>query len=395
MEPIIRSILDTDLYKLTQQQAVLFGRFGGINFQDIDVEYAFINRGGTEFPKKFGGSHYNDGNFLQEQIASLSDLKLTDREYRWLKENCPYLKRGYLDYLRGFRFKTEQVKVEQSGGILNLRIRGPWYETIAFEVMVMAIISELYFRLNDAIPQDNIKRAIEKAKLVKAAGLPLADFGTRRRFSYDVQDEVVGVLAKEAGPTFIGSSNVHLAMKHGVKAIGTHAHEFFMAHAALFGYPLANRHALNAWADEYQGDLGIALTDTFTTDVFFQQFDKRLSKLFDGCRHDSGDCLVFARKAIDHYNRMGIDPLSKTIVFSDGLTVEKAIEVQKFCKGKIKCSFGIGTSLSNDVGHKPLNMVIKLVKVNGRDVVKLSDVPGKETGTTLEIEQCKRALGIV
>lgn len=395
MDPIIKSILDTDLYKLSMAQSILFGRFAGINYQDLDVEYLFINRGKTEFPKKFASTHYNDGNRLQEQIASLASLRLTDREYRWLRETCPYLKRSFLDFLRGFRFKPEQVQVEQNGGDLKVRIVGPWYETVFYEVMLMAIISELYYAMQDMRPSPTTIQTIhEKAKLIRERKIPIADFGTRRRFSYAVQDEVVNIFSKEAGPTFVGTSNVHLAMKYGVKAIGTHAHEFFMAHGAICGYPLANQHALNAWADEYKGDLGIALTDTFTTDVFFKQFDKRLSKLFDGVRQDSGSPLEFAEKAIAHYKRMGIDPMSKTIVFSDGLTIENAIVINDWCKGKIKCSFGIGTSLTNDTGHKPLNMVIKMVSCNDIPCVKLSDATGKHTGDPAAIENCKYALGI-
>lgn len=393
-EPIINSILDTDLYKLTMQQAVLFGRFAGVSFQDVDVEYAFFNRGGTQFPKKFGEDHYKDGKYLQDQIFAMANLSLSDREYRWMQKSLPFLKRSYLDFLRGFRFDPSQVSVSQTDGDLRIKIKGPWYSTILWEVPLMAIISELYYKMENKHSKDVAQTTSNKAKRIREAGLHLAEFGTRRRFGYNEQDQVVGILKAEAGPTFVGTSNVHLAMKHGIKAIGTHAHEWFMAMAALFGYRLANRYALQAWAEEFQGDLGIALTDTFTTDVFFDQFDMRMSKLFDGVRHDSADAIEFAEKTIKHYRSNQIDPMSKTIVFSDGLNVDSAIENHRWCMGKIKSSAGMGTHLTNDFGHKPLNMVIKMVRCNGIPVVKLSDVGGKNTGELDAIANCKYVFGI-
>lgn len=392
--PIITSLLDNDLYKFTMQQAVLFGRSNGVSYQDVDVEYAFFNRGGTRFPKKFGELHYKTGQYLQQQIQSMGDLRLTEREYHWLKENLPFLKRSYLDFLRGFRFDPTQVTVSQENGELKINIKGPWYSTILWEVPLMAIISELYFRMEGKVDEGVTLKTRQKAKVVRENALTLAEFGTRRRFSYKVQDEVVGIMAAEAGPTFVGTSNVHFAMKHGVKAIGTHAHEWFMVHAALFGYRLANRYALNAWANEFCGDLGIALTDTFTTKAFFEQFDMRMAKLFDGLRHDSGDPYEFGLDVINHYKSLNIDPMSKTIVFSDGLDIDAAIEIARWCMGKIKCSFGIGTFMTNDCGHKPLNMVIKVVRCNGVATVKLSDVMGKNTGDADEIKVCQHIVGV-
>lgn len=387
MNSIITSILDTDVYKITMAQAVLFGKFAGHAYQDIDVEYAFINRGKTKFPPGFAEA-------LNDQVLSLSDLRLTSREHRWLREKCPYLKRAYLDFLRGFRFDASQVHITQTSGNLNIKIVGPWYQTIYYEVPLLAIISELYFDMMGHRPQ-NVTEIIEaKAKKIHEAGIIVSDFGTRRRRSFAVQDEIVRVLSKQAGPTFVGTSNPFLAMKHDVKAMGTLAHEFFSAHAALFGYRLANRYALNAWAEEFEGDLGTALTDTFTSPVFFSQFDRRMSKLFDGIRQDSGDPIEFAQQAITHYQKYRIDPLSKTIIFSDSLTIDKAIEIAKWCNGKIRCAFGIGTHLTNDCGCDPLNMVIKLVSCNGVPAVKLSDVDGKNTGDPEEIHNCKYTLGL-
>lgn len=388
---IINSLLDQDLYKLTMQQCVLFGGYGSVRYQDVDVEYQFINRGGTKFPPKFD-------ELLSEHLLALASLRLHEREHRWLSNHCPYLKRAYLHFLRGYQLRVEQVAITQKGGDLTVRINGPWYETIYFEVMLMAMISELYFRSVGCRAEQVVQRAKEKADLIREHGLIVADFGTRRRFSAEVHDVVVRTLVEHAGSTFVGTSNVYLAMKYGIKPIGTHAHEFFMANAALFGYNMANEISLNAWVNEFQGNLGIALTDTFTSKVFFEQFDMKLAKLFDGVRHDSGDPIVFAQRAVEHYKKLGIDPLSKWIVFSDGLTIKRAIEIRDWCAGKIKCSFGIGTFLTNDCGNfSPLNMVIKLTSVlyNGRVVpaVKLSDVSGKHTGDPAAVQLCKAVLG--
>ena len=200
----------------------------------------------------------------------------------------------------------------------------------------------------------------------------------------------------ESPKTFIGTSNPHFANIYGTKMVGTQAHELYMVIGVLYGYPSANRIALEKWVDVYQGDLGVALTDTFTTDAFFPSFTTKFAKLFDGIRQDSGDPIEFAKKAIAHYEKLRIDPKTKTIVFSDGLNKETVKKINHFCKGKVKASFGIGTNLTNDVGVKPLNMVIKLtaVSVGGEwlPTVKLSDNPGKHTGTEEAVSFCKRTL---
>jgi len=227
-----------------------------------------------------------------------------------------------------------------------------------------------------------------------------SDFGTRRRFSYENQAEVVSDLIFQCRNTFNGTSNVHLAYLNNVCPIGTHAHEWFMFHAAKYGFKQANFLSLEHWSNVYQGDLGIALTDTFTTDAFFKSFGKKFSKLFDGVRQDSADPFVFAKKAIKHYESMGIDPESKTIIFSDNLTPEMAVSLNSFCTQEIKCAMGIGTNLSNDVGVKPLNMVIKMVAVKPEEedewisTIKLSDSAEKHTGDEKMIEFCKYQLNI-
>ena len=262
------------------------------------------------------------------------------------------------------------------------------------------MISELYYKLTRAVgcsDEEIQSRTIEKIKLFENLDVVFAEFGTRRRHSYHTQDVVMRALTKSQKYNFSGSSNVHFAMKYQVKAIGTHAHEWFMFHAAEYGFKMANAMSLESWVDVYRGDLGVALSDTYTNDVFFKQFDKKFSKLFDGVRHDSGDPIDFANKTIEHYKKMGINPLSKYIIFSDGLTPEKIESITMACRGKIGISFGIGTNLTNDVGLKPMNIVMKLTEVLTSDnewvkTVKLSDEPKKHTGDKRMIELAKEIL---
>ncbi|WP_449439272.1 hypothetical protein [Pedobacter steynii] len=230
-------------------------------------------------------------------------------------------------------------------------------------------------------------------------GVTVAEFGTRRRYSYQVHRLVLQSLSQYGKGSFIGTSNVHMAMIHRTKPIGTHAHEWFMFHAARYGFKMANATGLEHWVEVYRGDLGIALSDTYTTEVFFKQFDKMFSKLFDGVRHDSGDALLFADKVISHYNSMGIDPKTKTIIFSDGLNYEKVARIADHCRDKIGMSFGIGTNLTNDAGPAAMNIVIKMTEAQPKDgewtqVVKLSDEHGKYTGTERMINLAKTILEI-
>jgi nicotinate phosphoribosyltransferase len=389
MNPIIKSIIDTDLYKLTMQQAVIK------KFPRSQVKYTFFNRGDHEFPESFKM-------FLQEQLLYMKNLKLSPSEKSWLRINCPFLDPTYLDFLEGYRYDHNEVKIRLDDGKLEIEIEGYWYRTILWEVPLMAIISEMYFHLAGDHPWDEVTRINnnkEKYRILRENGAHFGDFGTRRRFSFEVQKEFVRYAQMNAFNNFVGTSNVFLAYKFGTRAIGTHAHEWFMFHAAKYGYKMANQLAMEHWTDVYRGDLGIALSDTFTTEIFFESFDKKFAKLYDGVRHDSGDPLVFADKVVDHYNSLGIDPKSKTIIFSDNLNAEKAIEIKKHCRGIIKCSFGIGTNFTNDVGVKPLNMVIKLTEAKPEGegwhhCIKLSDSEGKHTGDKKEIEMAKYFLNI-
>jgi nicotinate phosphoribosyltransferase len=361
-------------------------------FPQATAEYRFTNRGGQRFTPEFVEELKR---LIKEEIPL---FRLTDNEYTWLKAECPFFKPSYVEYLRNYRFDPSEVSVSLTeDNNLELMVKGPWHSSILWEIVLMSTISELYFdmvesewkktdpetgRTYDEQLQDyaklmeNIGRELEENKC------SFSEFGTRRRRSFKIHDIAVGVLHQCRA--FSGTSNVFLAKKYGVRPIGTIGHEWIMGTSALMGMRNANLFALENWVNVYKGNLGIALSDTFGSEPFFRNFNLKLSKLYDGVRHDSGDPLVFADRVIEHYRTMGIDPLTKVVVFSDSLSASVAIEIKKKCEGRINCSFGIGTSLTNnyDFFHSspPLNMVIKLHSINDIPVVKLSDDEGKETG---------------
>jgi len=396
----IQSIGDTDTYKLSMMQGVIN------HFSRYIAGYQFINRGQTAFPDRFNFS-------LQEGVEAMSDLRLLPQEEEYLRKNCgQYLKPSFLDTLRGYHFNPEQVTISQTGGNLGINIEGPWYQTILWEVPLMALISELYFEATGQKTKEGwIERARQKANALREAWVRFADFGTRRRFSFNVQKTVVEIMKEIALPiprkgeqfdptkhgVFTGTSNVHLAMLYDLIPIGTVAHEWFMAIAAIYGYRMATSIAIETWAKEFGGELGIALSDTFTTQEFLRHFNKYYAKLFDGVRQDSGDPFEILKMVIAHYLSLGIDPLTKTIVFGDNLDVPKILALAEACRNLIQCSFGIGTNFTNDVGVIPLNMVIKLSHIILPDgvmipAVKLSDSKGKYTGDPEEIAMAIREL---
>lgn len=385
----LNSILDNDFYKITMQNAVVKLFPGSV------VKYEFINRGKHQFPEGFDAA-------LREAVNKMAELKLTKEEKKFMANTCPYIDLPYLDFLEGYHYDPSEVKIHQEGSELSVTVEGLWYRTILWEVPLLALISELHYEMNHMERDSNevvMSKTLEKADALAKLGVNFAEFGTRRRHSHKVQNLVMEALTQKKDSTFIGTSNVHFAMKYGVKPIGTHAHEWFMFHAAEYGFKMANELALEHWVDVYRGDLGVALSDTYTTDVFFQQFDKKFAKLFDGVRHDSGDPLEFADKTIAHYQKHGINPLFKYIIFSDGLNLEKVEEITNYCNGKIGISFGIGTNLTNDVGLKPMNIVMKLIGVQAPNkelipTVKLSDEHGKYTGDPKMIELAKEFLRI-
>lgn len=382
---IISDLLDNDLYKFTTMNAIQK------KFPNAEVIYKFINRGKTPFPQGFAEE-------LRKEVDAMASLSLSLEGEEFLRRKCYFFEPVFIDLLKGYRFNPNEVTITQTGTNLEVTIQGLWYRTVLWEVPVMAIISELYFRMTGQQTDDYKPRIVAKAREFVKLGVEVSEFGTRRRFSFDVQDTLVGLLKEHMGKKLPGTSNVYLAMKHDITPLGTHPHEWFMYHAAHYGYRMANAIGLESWVDVYQGNLGIALTDTYTSDNFFQSFSTKYSKLFDGVRWDSGNPFEFTDKVIAHYVKNRIDPKTKTIVFSDGLDMEKVKEIKAYVQGRIHDAYGIGTYLSNDVGVKPLNMVIKLAAAKPAGwtsfipTVKLSDVEGKHTGTPEEIELCLRTI---
>jgi nicotinate phosphoribosyltransferase len=382
--PIITSLLDDDLYKFTMGQVVFH------LFPEAIVEWEFINRGKTEFPEGFADE-------LKHQVKFLSQLTLKLQESTYL-DSLPFMRPTYVEWLEGFRMNPNEVEISQTGGQLSIKIKGPWYRVIYWEVKLMALICELYYLLTGQEPDDaTFVRMSTKAARLSENHCIWSDFGTRRRFSKNIQNELVGIMKRYDG--FAGTSNPYFAMIHNVPVIGTSAHEAQMAMSAKYGVRLSNRMWLKHWLDFYQGKLALALTDTFTTDVFLRDFDGMTARAFDGVRHDSNDPFVWGGKMILHYKKLGIDTTTKKFVFSDGLTVDKYIKIHNTFKDIAKPIAGIGTHLTNDCGPKALNIVIKMKTADFGDgpknVVKLSDEPGKHTGDKVAIEQAKAELGIL
>lgn len=369
--PVLHTLLDTDAYKLHMQQAVFH------HYYDVHVAAEFRCRGDDLL------GIYADA--IREQVNAMQHLTLQDEEYQWLS-GLPFFKADYLNWLRDFRYKPEQVTVLNDNGKLDIRLEGPWREVIMWEVPLLAVISELAHRYRS--PETGVEQAVAALENKLAAfsslteGLDLSrfrlmDFGTRRRFSRDVQEAIVKRLQQE--PWFVGTSNYDLARRLNLTPMGTQAHEWFQAHQQI-SPDLANsqRAALAAWLEEYPNQLGIALTDCITMDAFLRDFGPEFAERYQGLRHDSGDPVEWGEKAIAHYEKLGIDPMSKVLVFSDNLDLAKAVELYRHFNTRVNLSFGIGTRLTCDISQvKPLNIVIKLVECNGKPVAKLSDSPGK------------------
>lgn len=398
---MIRSFLDNDMYKFTIQQCIVN------QYPEAFATYKFINRGGQTFSDSVVSR-------IKSSIDQMSHIYMTDAEYSYIK-NIKNFSPSYREFLKSYRYNPEEVKVQGGNGNLAIEISGPWYRSVLWEVPLMAIISEAWheenspavntFVRNDLI--EAIERSIyEKVIALSDIGADFVDFGTRRRFSFDVHNVIAERIAsfnnysnhKYGYSHCKGSSNLNICRVYGLNPVGTVAHEFVQAHAAMNGYVNANKSAMDSWVRQYRGELGIALPDTFTTPVFLRDFDSYYARVYDGVRQDSGDPITFAKMFIEHYERLGIDPMSKRIVFSDSLNVDKIRQIHEFCKGKIRASYGIGTNFTCDVPNvKPLNIVIKLDSLAlscfkySIPVVKLSDDKGKNTGNIHEISRCIEA----
>ncbi|QBC43445.1 nicotinate phosphoribosyltransferase [Iodobacter fluviatilis] len=373
--PVIESLLDTDLYKFTMMQEILHHQ------PETQAAYAFKCRNAPERPLAALQAE------LEAQLDHLCSLRFSEAELAYLAK-LRFIKSDFVDFLRLFQLQRRFISITAQGEDLDIRVTGPMLYCMLFEIYVLSIVNELYFRQVPQAAALAIGREYLQAKLkalntlsqqpMPANPFVFFDFGTRRRFSRVWHAEMVGILVKQAAPYFRGTSNVLLAMQYGVTPIGTMAHEYMQAFQC-FGSRLRDfqTNALEHWVREYRGDLGIALTDVVGTDAFLRDFDLYFCKLFDGLRHDSGDPYEWGEKVIAHYIKMNIDYGTKQLVFSDGLTLEKSIALYRHFAPRTRTGFGIGTHLSNDCGQVPLQIVMKLVACNGQPVAKVSDTAGK------------------
>ncbi len=375
---IITSLLDTDLYKFTMMQVVLH------QFPGAQVEYKFKCRN----PGISLAPYLNE---IRDEIRALCSLRFQDAELAYLR-SLRFVKSDFVDFLGLFRLNEKYITLTAlPSGEIDIRIKGPWLHAILFEIPVLAIVNEVYFRNTQKVPDflAGRQRLDTKIAQLQAEGLrelKIADYGTRRRFSKAWHEEVLRVLVARLGTgsagQFAGTSNVLYAMKLGLTPLGTMAHEYLQACQAL-GPRLRDSQVFGfeSWAREYRGDLGIALSDVYGMDAFLRDFDMYFCKLFDGARHDSGDPFAWGERLIAHYKNNRVDPRTKTLIFSDSLTVPRTIELYQQFRGRCQLAFGIGTNLTNDLGdppaHVPLQIVIKMVRCHGQPVAKLSDTPAK------------------
>lgn len=392
---VIRSILENDMYKFSM------AHYYQVNFPNAWGTFSFQDRNNTKYTEEFVS-------ILKEEFKNLDKLFLQKAEFDWCVKNIPYIPRYFWEWLQGFRFHYNDINVWlDEDSHLHIEVSDLMYRVTFYEIPILAIVSELYHKYNNdgyetfpEIREVMMDGLIEKVKIADNHNLFFADFGLRRRFNAFSEDVVVEFMSKHC-KTFVGTSNVYLAKKFNVKPIGTFGHECIQFSAAITSPKESNFIVMENWVKTFDGNLGTFLTDTYTVDVFLRNFSMKMAKLYDGVRHDSGDPLVFVDKMINKYKSYGIEPMSKTIIFSDGLDFPAAAKIKEYCAGKIKASFGIGTNLTCDIPNvKPMNIVMKLkeCRVNERQpiysCVKLSDVPDKAIGKPEDIANYKYQLGI-
>ncbi|KMY86888.1 Nicotinate phosphoribosyltransferase [Candidatus Paraburkholderia calva] len=370
---IINSLLDTDLYKFTMMQVVLH------HFPAAHVEYRFRCR-----TANVDLVPYIDE--IRDEVRQLCNLRFKEEELEYLRQ-MRFIKSDFIDFLALFYLNEKSIRISPSpkgNGEIDIMIERPWLHTILFEIPVLAIVNEVYFRNTQRKPEFETgrERLRDKIKLLvtppEYSDCKIADYGTRRRFSKQWHEEVLITLKERLGAQFTGTSNVLFAMQHGLRPLGTMAHEYLQACQALgphlrdsqiFGFEM--------WAKEYRGDLGIALSDVYGMKAFLRDFDMYFCKLFDGARHDSGDPFDWGERLLRHYEENRCDPRTKILVFSDALDIPKVLQLYERFRGRCQLAFGVGTNLTNDLGYQPLQIVIKMVRCNGQPVAKLSDSRGK------------------
>lgn len=397
MEQIIRHFTDNDLYTFTCQYYILE------TYPRAEVEYTFYDRNAYRYPQGFDL-------LLREQVEMMRNVVISDEEVEFMRGRCVFLPIWYFTFLRGYRFNPDEVSIRQDAeGHLDISVKGKWFSTIMWEMPLLSCISELIHSLRGDF--DNYDAALEQERSMQKTvkiienGLKLGDMGTRRRFSYAHQDMVVRVMEQTArqmdGPgKFIGTSNVWFAMKYGCTPLGTMSHQLISFEENVSGVFECNFNVMKKFSDVYDGDNGIYLYDCFGDKVFFSNLSKRMAMMYKGLRVDSGDEFEQTDKIIAKYRSLGIDPATKQVVYSNGLDIDKAIEIHRYCAGRVQDSYGIGTFLTCDVtGCEPMNIVVKLTR--GRitelrewhDCVKLSCTKGKTLGNQRKVEYLLDLLG--
>jgi len=396
MEQIIRHFTDNDLYTFSCQYYIMQ------QYPRAEVEYTFIDRNNTCYPKGFA-------ELVQEQVNYMQNVVITDEEIDFMTNHCVWLPLWYFTFLRGYRFNPAEVEISQDEeGHLAIHISGKWFSTIMWEMPLLSCISEIIHTLNGDKDKYNIdverQKVVEKSKKIFSNGLVLGDMGTRRRFSYDHQKMVLETMvevyrSQKWSGTFTGTSNVYLAMRLGLKPLGTLSHQIISFEENVSGVFECNYMVMKKFSDVYDGNNGIFLYDCFGDKVFFRNLSKRMAMMYSGLRVDSGNEEEQTEKIIEKYKSLGIDPKSKQVVYSNGLNVDRCIEIHNFCAGRVQDSYGVGTNLMCDITDvKPSNIVIKLTK--GRitemrewhDCIKLSCDHGKTLGNQ---GKCKYILGLI
>lgn len=396
MRQIITHFTDDDLYKFTMCCAVIK------NYPRTQVKYRFTDRDNRCYPPGFASA-------LREQIAMLEDVRITQEEIDFMRSRCPYIPQWFYSFLKGFRYDRRLVQIDQdTEGHLQVHFEGYWSNTILLEVKVLAIISELYYIMTGEDSKfdyaDYAIRSAGKARKLLDAGCVFSDFGTRRRASFHAQEVAVKAMAQVSATSekgrFIGSSNVWFAMQNDLTPVGTMAHELICAIAGMYGPQMANYLAMKVWANTYRGALGTFLYDTYGWRIFSLNFSEDYANMFKGLRVDSGDNYEQLDLIVEKYRSLNIDPATKQVVFSNGLSTDEAIRIQNYAMGKCLPSFGIGTHFTNDFpGVRPMNIVIKLLAVKITEswpfycrTCKLSEDHGKYTGDPAVVERFKAAL---
>lgn len=406
MKPIITHFTDNDLYTFSVMYYVLQ------KYPRAEVEYTFFDRNNTKYHKGFD-------KLLQEQMEYMKDVVITDEEVNFMKEKCYYLPHWFIEvFLRGYRFNPNELTISQDEeGYLSISVKGKWWSTIMWEMPILSCVSELSHILNGDIEKIDWTKEQEKTrqKALKSLtnGLLVGDMGTRRRASKEIQDMVVktfaevqrlGVYDYNGTPClfngkFTGTSNVYLGMKYNLPILGTMSHQLLQMEEVVSGVFECNHKAMSNWSDVFQGDLGLFLYDCYGDKVFFNNLSKKMAMLFSGLRVDSGIEEEQVEKIIDKYNQLGIDPTTRQVIFSNGLNIDRAIEIHNYVNGRVKDSYGIGTHLTCDIDDvKPMNIVVKLTKCRitesreWHDCVKLSCDKGKTLGNK---EKCDYLLKVL